>query len=395
MRNSIFALITAAGKSSRMGGIKKELIRINNYPLIYHTALPFFKSGLFKAVFVACRSDDEPLFREILNYPAEKYYTPVYFASGGETRQASVFSGLKAMSRLNPDIVLIHDGARPFVSEKTIKDVIKGALDFGACAPVIPVVDSLKTVDNDFFIQNHPDRTVYRAIQTPQGFVYKSIFESHIKASADNKSYTDDTEIYSLYSGRVFTVSGSADNIKITYPEDIKSRKTTEKADSFRIGQGYDIHRLTEDRALVIGGVTIPYDKGSDAHSDGDVLVHALCDALLGAVKLGDIGSNFPDTSDEFKDIDSKKLLARTCQLVRSKGYEIVNADSTIIAQKPKLRPYIALMEETLAGVMKVSPDNVSVKATTSEQLGPEGREEGISAHAVVLLVRNQVKTDW
>jgi len=163
----------------------------------------------------------------------------------------------------------------------------------------------------------------------------------------------------------------------------------------FRTGYGFDVHRLKAGESLWLGGIRIPHDKGTVAHSDGDVLIHALCDALLGAVKLGDIGSNFPDSSDEFKDIDSKKLLARTCQMVRDKGYEIVNTDATIIAQKPKLRPYIALMEETLAGVMAVSPDNVSVKATTSEQLGPEGREEGISAHAVVLLVRNQVKTDW
>lgn len=161
----------------------------------------------------------------------------------------------------------------------------------------------------------------------------------------------------------------------------------------FRTGYGFDVHRLKAGESLWLGGIRIPHDKGTVAHSDGDVLIHALCDALLGAVKLGDIGSNFPDSSDEFKDIDSKKLLARTCQMVRDKGYEIVNTDATIIAQKPKLRPYIALMEETLAGVMAVSPDNVSVKATTSEQLGPEGREEGISAHAVVLLVRSQVET--
>lgn len=163
----------------------------------------------------------------------------------------------------------------------------------------------------------------------------------------------------------------------------------------FRTGYGFDVHRLKDGESLWLGGILIPHVKGTVAHSDGDVLIHALCDALLGAVKLGDIGSNFPDTSEEFKDIDSKKLLAQTCRLVRGKGYEIVNTDATIIAQKPKLRPYIARMEDTMAGVMGISPDSVSVKATTSEQLGPEGREEGISAHAVVLLVRNQVKTGW
>lgn len=162
----------------------------------------------------------------------------------------------------------------------------------------------------------------------------------------------------------------------------------------FRTGYGFDVHRLKEGESLWLGGIRIPHHMGTIAHSDGDVLIHALCDALLGAVKLGDIGSNFPDTSDEYKDIDSKILLERTCQLVRGKGYEIINTDATIIVQKPKLRPYIPLMEETLAGVMRISPDNVSVKATTSEQLGPEGREEGISAHAVVLLAMKQVMSN-
>jgi 2-C-methyl-D-erythritol 2,4-cyclodiphosphate synthase len=155
---------------------------------------------------------------------------------------------------------------------------------------------------------------------------------------------------------------------------------------NYRIGHGFDVHSLAEGETLWLGGILIPHTKGTVAHSDGDVLIHAICDALLGAAKLGDIGSNYPDTSNEFKNIDSKILLARTCELIRSHGYEIVNTDSTISAQKPKLRPYIEDMEQVLAEVMQIDNGCVSVKATTTEKLGFEGREEGISAHSVVLL---------
>lgn len=159
---------------------------------------------------------------------------------------------------------------------------------------------------------------------------------------------------------------------------------------SFRIGFGMDVHRLAEGETLWLGGVLIPFDKGTVAHSDGDVLIHAICDALLGALKLGDIGKNFPDTSAEFKNIDSKILLSRTCQLVQNKGYSIVNIDASVCVQQPRLSPYIASMENTLAGVMGIDAGQVSVKATTTEQLGFEGRGEGISAYAVVLVTKEQ-----
>jgi len=151
-----------------------------------------------------------------------------------------------------------------------------------------------------------------------------------------------------------------------------------------------DVHRLAEGETLWLGGVLIPFDKGTVAHSDGDVLIHAICDALLGALKLGDIGKNFPDTSAEFKNIDSKILLSRTCQLVQNKGYSIVNIDASVCVQQPRLSPYIASMENTLAGVMGIDAGQVSVKATTTEQLGFEGRGEGISAYAVVLVTKEQ-----
>lgn len=158
---------------------------------------------------------------------------------------------------------------------------------------------------------------------------------------------------------------------------------------NFRIGQGYDVHRLAEGESLWLGGILIPYSKGTVAHSDGDVLIHAICDAMLGALKLGDIGTHFPDTSSEFKNIDSKILLKRSYELVKEKGFKIVNIDSTVSAQKPRLKPFIAEMEKTMSDILNVAMEQVSVKATTTEELGFEGREEGISVNAVVLLKRS------
>lgn len=160
---------------------------------------------------------------------------------------------------------------------------------------------------------------------------------------------------------------------------------------TFRVGQGYDVHRLAEGETLWLGGVLIPHHKGTVAHSDGDVLIHAICDALLGAVKLRDIGTHFPDTAGEFKNIDSKVLLQRSYELVKQKGYRIVNIDSTVSAQKPKLKPFIPEMEKVLAAVLRIDEDQISIKATTTEQLGFEGREEGISALAVVLLQKEEI----
>lgn len=159
---------------------------------------------------------------------------------------------------------------------------------------------------------------------------------------------------------------------------------------SFRVGQGYDVHRLAKGESLWLGGIHIEHDKGTVAHSDGDVLIHAICDALLGALKLGDIGTHFPDDSDQFKNIDSKILLNKVSSMIKDKGYQIVNIDSTISAQKPKLKPYIPEMEKTMAKVLDIRPDQVSVKATTTEKLGFEGREEGISATAIVLLKKTE-----
>jgi len=222
MQKNYISLITAAGESRRIGGKKKELITIDDRPIIYHAVLPFIKTGLFKAIFITCQPEFEKKFRSSLKDIINENNCAVEFAVGGKTRQESVFSGLKAMKHLNPEIVLIHDGARPFITEDIIKNVVLGTIKYGACAPLIPVVDSIKTVENNF-IKAHPQRESLMAIQTPQGFKFPDILECHIKAKDIKKSFYDDTEIYSLCGKNIYIVEGSRENIKITYPDDIKN----------------------------------------------------------------------------------------------------------------------------------------------------------------------------
>ncbi|MDX9801118.1 MAG: 2-C-methyl-D-erythritol 2,4-cyclodiphosphate synthase [Spirochaetia bacterium] len=385
MEKTVFALITAAGKSSRMGGIKKELIEIAERPLLYHTVLHFVKNHRINKIFITCSSGTEEKFKKALDDLIKSRDTlEIVYVAGGESRQDSVLAGLKAMSMLNPDIVLIHDGARPFVSEKTINNVIDGTIKHGSCAPVIPLVDSVKLIDNNI-ITGHPDRSAYKAVQTPQGFVFSSILEAHLKSARDSRSYTDDTEIYSLYNGSVYTVDGEKENIKITYPDDVKRRTSME---GIRTGHGYDIHRLVPDKPLVIGGVRIESDKGALAHSDGDVLYHSIIDSLLGAAGAGDIGVHFPPSDLQYKNIDSSFLLSKAYEIVRDKGYSVINIDSTIILEKPKLRKYIDLMRANIAALIKTDINSISVKAKTKEECDASGRSEAVEAFTAALLVK-------
>ncbi|MCL2293780.1 MAG: 2-C-methyl-D-erythritol 4-phosphate cytidylyltransferase [Spirochaetes bacterium] len=219
MEKNYVALITAAGDSRRIGGEKKELIKVDGKAIIYYAALSFVKTELFKAIFITCQPELEDEFRKSLEELTSSNI--IKFVPGGKTRQESVFFGLKAMEYLNPEIVLIHDGARPFVTENLIKNIFDGTLKYGACAPLIPVVDSVKIVENNSIV-GHPRRQTLMGIQTPQGFTYPEIFECHKKAKNIEKSFTDDTEIYSLCGKNIHIADGERGNIKITYPDDMK-----------------------------------------------------------------------------------------------------------------------------------------------------------------------------
>ena len=219
MNKKTFALITAAGRSSRMGGEKKEFILLKDHPLIHYTIDPFDKTGFIEKIFITYTSGEKDFLLQLIN--DAKFMTPMTLIQGGISRQESVYKGLLAMEKENPDFVLIHDGSRPSVSKKLIEAVYKSSRNNKAAAPVIPLTDSLKTVDVNGFLIDHPDRDQYKCVQTPQGFLFKNILKAHVIAASDNKEYHDDTEIYSRYIGKVATVKGSKTNLKITYQEDL------------------------------------------------------------------------------------------------------------------------------------------------------------------------------
>lgn len=288
--------------------------------------------------------------------------------TGGETRTQSVRNALK---EVKANYVLIHDAARPFVSADLINKIIKTTMEKGSCVPSVPVTDSIREVDEGVF-SAFPDRSKLFAAQTPQGFEFDKLMEAYQKAEG---TYTDDSEVFAkLYP--VYTIDGEVSNKKVTYPEDVLGIAA-------RVGIGYDSHRLEEGRTLVIGGVEIPFAKGFVAHSDGDILIHAVIDALLSAGGERDIGTFFPDTRPEYKGISSIKLLEKVKTVLDNKNIRINSVSAVVIIEKPKLSPYINQMRENIAKTLKISPDKIAISAKTNEGAGEIGKGLIAVSHAI------------
>jgi 2-C-methyl-D-erythritol 2,4-cyclodiphosphate synthase/2-C-methyl-D-erythritol 4-phosphate cytidylyltransferase len=307
---------------------------------------------------------------------------------GGVERQDSVQCGMDALPA-NVDFVAVHDGARPLVDPEDITRVIAAANETGAAVLGTPTSDTVKRVI-DGRVQETLDRSTLWSVQTPQVFRVALLREAQARASHDGFVGTDDTVLVERIGQPVTVVSGSRENIKVTVPEDLdRVRSILTRAEDThppRIGMGYDVHALVEGRPLILGGVDIPFERGLQGHSDADVLIHVVIDAVLGAVGAGDIGRLFPDTDAAYKDISSLVLLERTANVLRECGATIVNIDATVVAQQPKLAPYIPEMESNIARSLGVAEALISVKATTTERLGFVGREEGIAAQAVAMV---------
>ncbi len=275
----------------------------------------------------------------------------------------------------------IHDAARPFVSQAVITRALEAAAQTGAAAPAVPVKDTVKVAAPDGRVQATPDRSTLFAVQTPQCFDRARYLQAMERVRGPQASaVTDDCSLFELAGFAVQLVEGDYANAKITTIEDLKGEN------KMRIGHGYDVHRLVEGRKLILGGVDIPYEKGLLGHSDADVLLHAVSDALLGAAALGDIGGHFPDTDPRYKGADSLELLRQVGLLLKQAGYTVSNIDATILCQAPKLAPHIPAMRQNIARVLDLPADAVSVKATTEEKLGFTGAGQGIAAHAVALI---------
>lgn len=384
----ITAIIAAAGQGRRMGSvINKVFLPLLGEPVVAHSVRKLAShSAIHNIVVVSAAEEVEQLSMLLTSLALEK---PWQVLPGGSERQYSIAAALKAAGNKGEDVILVHDGARPLVSTATITAIIDAAIRYGAAGTAVPVKDTIKTVDEYGFVTGTPARQTLWAIQTPQAFRADLLHDAYDSAAKDKFLGTDDASLVERMGLKVKLVQGSYDNLKITTPEDliIAEALLGKGQNNMRIGTGYDVHRLVKERKLILGGVEIANEYGLDGHSDADVLLHAIKDAMLGAAGLGDIGRHFPDTDAQFKGISSMVLLARVRDILAGIGYKVNNVDATIIAEKPKLAPYIPEMNANIAAMLKVEVEKVNVKATTTEGLGFTGRREGIAAQAVATIV--------
>ena len=401
-RQSALVLV-AGGSSSRMGGIKKEYLPLDGGTVLSSAAKVFLQTLPLNLIAVTYPSKSTPdELNASLNACRNAFYadseidsliqehkTKVIFVEGGSSRQKSVFNALNSIKIQMPDngIVLIHDGARPFVSPQIVTDVYNSTVEYGAAVPGLEPVDTQNIIDTDGFIRQHLVRAQLTAVQTPQGFLLDELFDAHRKALDSNKECTDDTEIWDLFvpGGKVKVVKGDSKNKKITYIQDIDSTKK-ENNKMIRCGLGYDKHILAEGRPLMLGGLNIPSDRGELGHSDGDALLHAITDALLGASGMGDIGSYFPPEEAEWKDADSKVLLKTVWKDIRNAGWSLENLDCVIALEKPKFLPHRQNVIQSIADVLGVDKSQVFVKAKTGEKTGDVGLGKVVEVWTTCLL---------
>ena len=379
-----WAVVAAAGRGERAGlGMNKVFAAWAGRSVLSRCLDALAASNAFAGAVLVISNADEAAYAALC---AREGTHPLvrHIVHGGATRRASILNGLRALPA-DAELAAIHDAARPFVNAAVIQATLDAAARTGSGVICTPVVDTIRTLDAEGASRTL-ERSALRAVQTPQTFRVKDILSAHERAEADGFEATDDASIYERYIGPVtlVTAEGAEENVKLTHPGDFAA--TAEP--SLRIGSGYDAHRLKEGRRLVLCGVDVPHDRGLDGHSDADVALHALMDALLGALGEGDIGRHFPDSDEAYRGISSMLLLERVMDIVQARGYRVGNADVTIVAQRPKLAGHMQAMRENTARGLRTELARVNVKATTTERMGFEGEEKGISAQAVVLLER-------
>ena len=385
MKATAGVVIPAAGIGTRMrSSIPKQYLDLAGKPLLVYSVQAFSKCAFVAQVVVVVSEDSRETARQLLaeQFPGNSKITVV---TGGPRRQDSVKNGLDALTEII-DLVMVHDGARPLITTDLIERCYNAILKYGAAIAAVPVKDTLKKANDDQKVTFTVDRDTLWQAQTPQGAKRDLLDEAYRRISGAD--VTDESSLLERAGIPVHLVRGEQANLKITREEDlilaesIMDRRST----SVRVGHGFDAHRFSNNRALILGGVEIENHRGLAGHSDADVVCHALCDAILGAIGCGDIGSHFPDTDPVYKGISSMVLLDRVIALCSSRGMSICNADITIVCQTPRLSPYLEAMKSQLARQCQVGLMNINIKATTTEKMGYVGREEGISCHAVVLV---------
>lgn len=371
----VVALIVAAGSGSRTGGdMPKQFRPLRGKPMLRHSYEALSGHPDIKRVYVAVGSGQEEAARITLSG-----LTDAYILLGGATRRESVLRGLQRIQADGgADRVLIHDAARPFLPVKVIDDLIAALDNAPGAVPALPVVDSLARGANS--LTETVDRSALWRIQTPQAFRFDDIFDAHANWTGDEP--TDDARMLVAAGGTVRIVQGDESLHKFTFSSDFAGRPMA----TFRSGNGFDVHRLVPNAELWLCGVKIEHDMGLAGHSDADVALHALTDAILGAAAKGDIGDHFPPSDPQWRGASSDRFLAHAIMLARNEGFELANADVTIICERPKIGPLRGEMRARIAEIMAVDVERISVKATTTEMLGFTGRGEGIAAQATATL---------
>ncbi len=387
----VVMIVVAAGQGKRFGGtLPKQYQALAGRPVLAHLLERLQAHPLIQTILPVIAPDGGPLWHTIMapylaNWPKVRPPIP-----GGSERQDSVFAALAHLNLPETCWVGIHDGARPIIRSALLDRLFQARSQADAIIPAIVIHDTIKMVDEKGYSEQTLDRTSLRRIQTPQLFRYGLLWHRHNEAQQTGFLGTDDASLLERARDRVVTVAGEEENLKITRPEDLALAEfwltQGNKPMSLRVGQGLDVHRFTTGRPLILGGVPIPYELGLLGHSDADVLLHAIMDALLGAAGLRDIGHHFPDTDPAYRGADSKTLLQSVHTSLTTQGFRVVNLDATVICEAPKLAAYIPAMITTIAHILEINPDQVNIKATTTEKLGFTGRREGIAAQAIVLI---------
>ncbi len=374
------ALVVAAGRGSRLGGpIAKQWLDLDGRPLLRHSLETLAAHSMVDGVRVVIHPDDHDRYAQAtrglaLGQPIE----------GGETRQESVRLGLEALADDPPDLVLIHDGARPFVDGDLIARVIEVLENHHGAIPALRVHDTIKR-EREGLVAGTIPRDGLWLVQTPQGFRFADILEAH--RAARGLQLTDDSAVAERAGLRVAIVAGSEDNVKITTPSDLeRASEIARRSGEVCVGMGYDVHRFAPGTEVILCGVRIPHDRRLEGHSDADVGLHAATDAILGAIGAGDIGRHFPPSDARWRGADSSLFLARAGELAGAAGASLLHLDVTIICERPNIAPHAAAMTARLAAILAVDPGRISVKATTTDGLGFTGRAEGIAAQAVATL---------
>jgi 2-C-methyl-D-erythritol 4-phosphate cytidylyltransferase/2-C-methyl-D-erythritol 2,4-cyclodiphosphate synthase len=386
----VAAVIVAAGRGTRASGgpsqaLPKQFRQIGGKTMLRRTLSMFVEHAEVGLIQPVIHRDDLDLYQ--MSATGIERLLPQTF--GGATRQASVRAGLEALASRKPDIVLIHDAARPFASAELISRAIAAAEQSGAAIPALPVSDTVKTIDGAGFIDKTLDRNALRLVQTPQGFAFPYLLEAHRRAAKEGRDdFADDAALAEWAGMKVSLFAGEPGNIKITNPEDFARAEASQftALGDVRTGTGIDVHAFGPGDHVTIGGIRIAHDRALTGHSDADVGLHALVDAILGGLADGDIGSHFPPSDEKWRGAASDQFLTFAVERMKARGGRIALLDLTIVCEAPRIGPHRNAMRARIAELAGIGIDRVAVKATTSEQLGFTGRGEGIAAYATATL---------